>query len=96
MKDTAIVLELAKHMGVAKEVSLKMEGMKELQGQIQDMNIVQTAEISAEKIHNLETELSESLIDQILNDDDLLILTDDLYKGANLAATIRVFLRNLL
>ena len=90
MKDTATVLDLAKHMGVAKEGSLKMEGMKELQGQIQDMNIVQTAKISAEKIYSPETELSESLIDQILNDDDLLILTDDLQEGANLAATIGV------
>ena len=90
MKDVEAMLDLAKHTEVAKEASPKTEGMMELQGQIQEMNIVQIAEMSAEEMYNLETELSESLIDQILNDDDLLILTDDLQEGANLAATIGV------
>ena len=51
---------------------------------------MQTAEMLVEEMHNPESELSESLIDQILNDDDLLILTDDLQEGANLTATIGV------
>ena len=90
------MLDLAKHMGVAKEASPKMEGIKEVQGQVQDMNIGQTAKILAKEMHNPEIELSESLIDQILNDDDLLILTDDLQEGANLAVTIGFCLWSLL
>ena len=36
------------------------------------------------------TELSKNLIDQILNDDDLLILTNDLQDDVNLMVTIGV------
>ena len=46
--------------------------------------------MSTEEVYNPETELLESLIDQILNDDDLLILTDDLQEGTSLIATIGV------
>ena len=34
--------------------------------------------------------MSENLIEQILNDDDLLILTDDLQDDVNLAVTMGV------
>ena len=37
-----------------------------------------------------EAKLSENLIDQILNDDNLLILTDNLQGDVNLATTIGV------
>ena len=46
--------------------------------------------MSAERVQTDEAELSESLIEQILNDDDLLILTDDLQDDVNLAANIVV------
>ena len=48
------------------------------------------AETLAERVQTTETELSKSLIEQILNDDNLLILTDDLQGDVNLAATIKV------
>ena len=38
----------------------------------------------------IESELSKNLINQILNDDDLLILTDNLQDDVNIAATIGV------
>ena len=38
----------------------------------------------------IESELSKNLINQILNDDDLLILTDNLQDDVNIATTIGV------
>ena len=46
--------------------------------------------MSAKRVQTDEAELSESLIEQILNDDNLLNLTDDLQDDVNLAATIGV------
>ena len=64
--------------------------MQEIQGQIQDLNIIQMTKTLAERIQTLIIELLESLIDQILNDDDLLILNDDLQEDVILVATIGV------
>ena len=56
---------------------------KEIQGQIQVQDHVQTVETPAKKVQMTEAELSENLIDQILNNDDLLTLTDDLQDDSS-------------
>ena len=56
---------------------------KEIQGQIQVQDYVQTVETPAKKVQMTEAELSENLIDQILNNDDLLTLTDDLQDDSS-------------
>ena len=48
------------------------------------------AETSIERVQTIEARLSENLIYQILNDDDLFILIDDLQDDVNLATTIGV------
>ena len=83
-------LDQAKFMNKGKVVSPKAEVTQEMQWQIQNQSHTQTAETSVERVLTAETELSESLIEKILNDDDLLILTYDLQDDVNLAATIRV------
>ena len=48
------------------------------------------AKTLVERVQMTKDGLSENLIDQILNDDDLLILTNDLQDDVNIAATIGV------
>ena len=86
------MLDQAKHVEREEVANPIVEIMQEIQGWIQDLNNTQTVETSIERVQITEIELSESLIDQILNDDDLLILTDDLQNDENLAATVGVLL----
>ena len=54
------------------------EILQEIQGHIQSQNQAQMAKTLVESVQMTKDGLSENLIDQILNDDDLLILTNDL------------------
>ena len=80
----------AKFVSRGKVTNPKVEAIQEMLWQIQNQSHAQTTEVSAERVQTDEAELSESLIEQILNDDDLLILTDDLQDDVNLAANIVV------
>ena len=96
MKNMATNPDQAKFVNKGKVASPKAEVTQDIQWQIQNQSHAQTAEVSAKRVQTDEAELSESLIEQILNDDDLLILTDDLQDEVNLAATIGVLPTELL
>ena len=90
MKNMATDLDQAKFVNRGKVASPKTEVKQEMQWQIQNQSHAQTAEVSAERVQTDEVELSESLIEQILNNENFLILTADLQDDVNLAATIGV------
>ena len=90
MRNMDTILDQAKVKKKGGVASPKAEVTQEIQWQIQNQSHAQTAEASAERVQTTETELSENLIEQILNDDDLLILTDNRQDDVNLAATIGV------
>ena len=85
-------MDQAKHVEREEVASPTAEIIQEIQGWIRDLNNTQTVETSIERVQITEIELSKSLIDQILNDDNLLILTNNLQNDENLAATIGVLL----
>ena len=70
--------------------NMKKEVMQQIQEKIHSSIETSAVEMVVEKMSIKGLELSENLIDQILNDDDLLILTDDMQDDMILTATIGV------
>ena len=90
------MLDQAKHVEREEVCNPRKEVIQKIQEQIQDQSQTQTAKVSAERIQITKPQLSENLINQILNDDDLLILVDDVQDDVMLIATIGVLLADLL